>query len=89
VRPLVFFYENLGVFVAYMVIGRDLAIGFRGVGMNEARPILEPHIRRGRRKMDTPSSTRILSPRFRFAIAPGGIGKLRLHPLPADDSVEY
>ena len=39
VRRLVFFYDNLGVFVAYKVIGRDLAIGFRGVGMNEARPI--------------------------------------------------
>jgi hypothetical protein len=32
VRRLVFFYDNLGVFVAYKVIGRDLAIGFRGLG---------------------------------------------------------
>jgi hypothetical protein len=63
VRRLVFFYDNLEVFVAHKVIGRDLAIGFRGVGMNEARPILEPAIRRGReiRKMGSPSSTRILS----------------------------
>ena len=90
-RRLVFFYDNLGVFVAYKVIGRDLAIGFRGVGMNEARPILELSIRRGReiRKMGSPSSTRILSFKFRFAIARGGIGKLRLHRLPVDDSVGY
>jgi hypothetical protein len=40
VRRLVFFYDNLRVFVAYKVIGRDLAIGSRGLGMNEARPIL-------------------------------------------------
>jgi hypothetical protein len=40
VRRLVFFYDNRRVFVAYKVIGRDLAIGFRGLGMNEARPIL-------------------------------------------------
>jgi hypothetical protein len=26
------FYDNLRVFVAYKVIGRDLAIGFRGLG---------------------------------------------------------
>jgi hypothetical protein len=32
VLRLVFFYDNLGVFVAYKVIGRDLAIGFRGLG---------------------------------------------------------
>jgi hypothetical protein len=62
-RRLFFFYDNLEVFVAHKVIGRDLAIGFRGVGMNEARPILEPAIRRGRgiRKMGSPSSSRILS----------------------------
>ena len=39
VRRLVFFYDNLGVLIAYKVVGRDPAIGFRGVGMNEARPI--------------------------------------------------
>ena len=38
-RRLVFIYDNLGVLIAYQVVGRDPAIGFRGVGMNEARPI--------------------------------------------------
>jgi hypothetical protein len=34
-----FFYDNLGVLIAYKVVGRDPAIGFRGAGINEARPI--------------------------------------------------
>jgi hypothetical protein len=91
VRRLVFFYDNLGVFVAYKVIGRDLAIGLRGVGMNEARPVLEPPIRRGReiRKMGTPSSTRILSTSSVSRSPAEVYSKLRLHPLPADDSVGY
>ena len=82
VRRLVFSYDNLGVFVAYKRIDRDLAIGFRGVGMNEARPILKPPIRRGReiRKMGTPSSTRILSTRFPFAIDRGGIQRAQAAP---------
>ncbi len=65
VRRLVFFHDNLRVFVAYKVIGRELAIGFRGLGMNEARPILEPSIRPMREKgrLVRPSSTRILSTR--------------------------
>ena len=81
-RRLVFFYDNLGVFVAYKVVGRDPAIGFRGVGINEARHILKPPIRRGReiRKMGTPSSTRILSTRFPFAIDRGGIQRAQAAP---------
>jgi hypothetical protein len=38
VRRLVF-YDNLGVLIAYKVVGRDTASGIRGVGINEARPI--------------------------------------------------
>jgi hypothetical protein len=48
VRQVVFFYDNLGVFVAYNVIGQDLAIGFHGVGLSEAWSVLEPYIRRER-----------------------------------------
>ena len=48
VRRVVFFYDDLGVFVAYNVIGQDLAIGFHGVGLSEAWSVLEPYIRRER-----------------------------------------
>ena len=89
-RP-VFFYDNLGVFVAYKVVGRDPAIGFRGVGINEARHILKPPIRRGR-------EIRKMVPRLlRGSCPPGSLSRstaevysgLRLHRLPVDDSVGY
>ena len=46
VRKVGFFYDNLGVFVAYHVVEEDLVLGFFGVGMNEAWAIMYPFIRR-------------------------------------------
>jgi hypothetical protein len=48
VRRVVFYYDNLGVFVAFKVIGQDLAVAFHGVGLTEAWAVLEPYIRRER-----------------------------------------
>jgi hypothetical protein len=46
VRRLGFFYDNLGVFVAYRVVEEDLVLGFFGVGMNEVWASVYPYIRR-------------------------------------------
>jgi hypothetical protein len=91
VRRLVFFYDNLGVFITYKVIGRDLTIGFRGVRMNEAWPILEPSIRREWkiRKMGYAVFYEDLVYQFRSRSPAEVYGKLRLHRLPVDDSVGY
>jgi hypothetical protein len=48
VRRVLFYYDNLGVFVAFKVIGQDLAVAFHGVGLTEAWAVLEPFIRRER-----------------------------------------
>jgi hypothetical protein len=48
VRRVVFYYDNLGVFVAFKVIGQDLAVAFHGVGFTEAWVVLEPYIHRER-----------------------------------------
>jgi hypothetical protein len=45
VRKVGFFFDNLGVFVAYRVVEEDLALDFFGVGMNEVWAIMEPYIR--------------------------------------------
>jgi hypothetical protein len=73
------------------VIGRDLAIGFHDVGMNDAWPILEPSIRREReiRKMGYAVFYEDLVYQFRSRSPAEVYGKLRLHRLPADDSVGY
>ena len=47
-RRVVFYYDNLGVFVAFKVIGQDLAVAFHGAGLTEAWAVLEPFIRRER-----------------------------------------
>jgi hypothetical protein len=46
VRKVGFFYDNLGVFVAYRVVEEDLVLGFFGVGMNEVWAIICPYIHR-------------------------------------------
>jgi hypothetical protein len=46
VRKVGFFYDNLGVFVAYRVVEQNLVLDFFGVGMNEVWTIVEPFIRR-------------------------------------------
>jgi hypothetical protein len=46
VRKVGFFYDNLGVFVAYRVVEENLVLDFFGVGMNEVWAIVEPFIRR-------------------------------------------
>ncbi|MFI0453529.1 hypothetical protein [Actinomadura sp. 6N118] len=46
VRKVGFFYDNLGVFVAYQVVAEGLVIGFFGQGMNQLWQVLEPYIRR-------------------------------------------
>jgi hypothetical protein len=43
-----FFYDNLGVFVAYKVLTEDVVIGFFGVGMNQLWTVMEPYILRER-----------------------------------------
>jgi len=48
VRSVGFFYDNLGVFVAYKVVTEDLVIGFFGVGLNQLWTVLEPYILRER-----------------------------------------
>jgi hypothetical protein len=87
VRRVVFFYDNLGVFVAYGVIGQDLAIGFHGVGMNEAWLALEPYIRREReiRKMGYVVFYEDLVCRFRARSPAEVYGKLKLRRLTVDD----
>lgn len=45
VRKVGFFYDNLGVFVAYGVVEEDLVLGFFGVGLNEVWIVLQPYIR--------------------------------------------
>jgi hypothetical protein len=54
-------------------------------------PFLELSIRaeRENRKIGYAVFYEDLVYQFHFAIARGGIGKLKLHPLPADDSVGY
>jgi hypothetical protein len=91
VRRVVFFYDNLGVFVAYKVIGQDLAIGFHGVGMNEAWFVLEPYIRREReiRKMGYVVFYEDLVCRFRSRPPTEVYGKLKLRRLSADESAEH
>ena len=88
VRRVVFFYDNLGVFVAYKVIGPDLAIAFHGVGMNEAWAVLEPYIRREReiRKMGYAVFYEDLVSRFRSQPPTEVYSKLKLRQLPAGDS---
>jgi hypothetical protein len=46
VQKVGFFYDNLGVLVAYGVIPEGLAIGGFGVGMREAWEVLRPYLRR-------------------------------------------
>jgi hypothetical protein len=87
VRRVVFFYDNLGVFVAYKVIGQDLAIGFHGVGMSEAWLILEPYIRREReiRKMGYAVFYEDLVCRVRSRPPAQVYGKLKLRRLTPGD----
>jgi hypothetical protein len=87
VRRVVFFYDNLGVFVAYKVIGEDLAIGFHGVGLAEAWKTLEPYIRRERamRKMRYAAFYEDLVGRFQTR-PPGEVySKLKLRRVLPDD----
>ncbi len=44
VRKVGFFFDNLGVFVAYRVVEESLALDFFGVGMNEFWAVLQPYI---------------------------------------------
>jgi hypothetical protein len=87
IRRVVFFYDNLGVFVAYKVIEQDLAIGFHGVGLTEAWQALEPYIRRERaiRKMRYAVFYEDLVGRFQ-AQPPGDVySKLKLRRIHPDD----
>jgi hypothetical protein len=87
VRRVVFFYDNLGVFVAFKVIGQDLAIGFHGVGLTEAWQVLEPYIRRERaiRRMRYAVFYEDLVGRFRSR-PPGEVySELKLRRILPDD----
>jgi hypothetical protein len=87
VRRVVFFYDNLGVFVTFKVIGQDLAIGFHGVGLTEAWQVLEPYIRRERaiRRMRYAVFYEDLVSRFRSR-PPGDVySKLKLRQIVPDD----
>src|SRR6266542_2311655 len=83
VRHVVFFYDNLGVFVAYGVVNEDLAIAFHGVGFNEAWKILEPYIRQERemRRMQYAAFYKDLVCRFRARPPDQVYRKLKLRRL--------
>ena len=86
VRSVGFFYDNLGVFVAYKVVTEDLVIGFFGVGLNELWTVLEPYILRERqiRRMGYMVFYEDLVSRFR-ARGPANVYEvLGLHKLTTD-----
>jgi hypothetical protein len=86
VRSVGFFYDNLGVFVAYKVVTEDLVIGFFGVGLNELWTVLEPYILRERqiRRMGYMVFYEDLVSRFRAREPANVYRALGLHKLTTD-----
>jgi hypothetical protein len=59
VRTVCFFYDNLGVFVAFNIVEEDVVLAFFGPGMERHWQILEPYVQQERelRKSSWPESS--------------------------------